>query len=290
MSEAKPRVGVLGLGALGMPIALRLLDGGFSVAAHDLSEQRLAAFRDAAGVAGTVGAQAVLDATVLCVVTPDADALWDLISGTSGGLDTGRVETILLHSTVLPQAARELAVRMGENGVTVIDAPVSGGPDLARDGQLTLLLGSDGDLGPAGPVLSALGQQAFRLGPVGAASAVKLANQLVLFASVAGLHEGLRLTEAFGVGEAAALEALATATGDTWAGRSWGFFDTLAASYDDAGTPPGRRPWRKDLEEFVVAAEGAAVGSALAAHLAASVGDQIELHARSRVVTEGEQA
>jgi 3-hydroxyisobutyrate dehydrogenase len=115
--------------------------------------------------------------------------------------------------------------------------------------------------------------------PTPAASATKLANQLVLFASTAGLHEALGLTQAFDVEDGLVLEALRSGLGDTWSGRNWGFFDQLASDYDAAGVGRDVRPWSKDPREFVEAAEAAGTPSRVADLLADILPPLIEDHA-----------
>lgn len=269
MSESTARVGVLGLGAIGLPIALRLAEAGFDLAVHDADPDR------AAHVAGAAsGADALRACDTLCVVTPDESGLLDLLGS---DVETGRIQTVVLISTVVPERAREVAEVLSRHGVALVEAPVSGGPDKARAGQLAVLVG--GDPAPARAVIDALAETVYPLGEVGAASAVKLANQLVLFSALGALHEGLALAAAHGVSEDAALAVLQGSTGDTWAGRHLGFFDDLTRSYDAAHASAGGRPWRKDLAEFVQAAGDARIDAGIAAAVAELAGDRIEAHA-----------
>ncbi|SMH48841.1 3-hydroxyisobutyrate dehydrogenase [Rathayibacter oskolensis] len=279
--SASHQLGFLGLGNLGLAMALRLIDSGFAVVAHDPSADRVDRVERAGATAGS--AHDVLDCPTVCVATPDERALEALLD--DGTLTAGSgARTVLLHSTVLPTAARSLAARLAESGIALIEAPVSGGPAAARDGRLALFLGGDDEtIAHADTVLAALGDRRFRLGPVGAGSAVKLANQLTMFAAVDALHEGLALTGAFDVDPSAALEAIAASTGDTWVGRHWGFFDDIVADYDSSGSSADGRPWRKDLREFIDAAHSASLSAPLGEHLHATVGDRIEADARAHL-------
>lgn len=274
MSSAKKTVGFLGLGNLGLSMALRLAERGFDVVGCDRSESRMRALEDGGGRRGDLAT--IFARTTVCVAAPDETPVVEFLeSGPIGAT------TVILHSTVLPQNARALAEALSSKGVALVEAPVSGGPDRARQGDLTLLLGGAADaVAEVDDVLDALGSRRFHLGEIGAASATKLANQLMMFASVNAAHEALELTGAFGVDRAAALEAISAATGDTWVGRNWGFFDAIVADYDANGTPAQERPWRKDLREFVDAAEAADVAAPLAHDLVRTVGDLIESDAR----------
>ncbi|MFS0866079.1 NAD(P)-dependent oxidoreductase [Microbacterium sp. 179-B 1A2 NHS] len=273
-----PRIGFIALGNLGMPMAVRLLTQGFDVVAFDTSEARRGEFAEKGGTVGSI--EDVLDCTTVCVAAPDERALRSLLD--DGTLSRGVAVThLVLHSTVLPTEARALAADLAELGVTLVEAPVSGGPGRARTGELSLFLGGEEALdGAVDAVLDALATERFHLGPIGSASAVKLANQLVLFATVDALHEAFALTSTFDVEPADATAALTSSTGDTWAGRNWGFFDDIVADYDESGSAPEDRPWRKDLREFVEACRASSLPAPLAEHVLASVGDRIEQHAR----------
>jgi 3-hydroxyisobutyrate dehydrogenase len=276
-------VGLIGLGNLGRAIGLNLLSQGWRLVAHDLSDERLRFLVDrGASEADAVG---LADCDVICFVVPDETAIWPVLRGTTGdgGLLSrlGERHTVIVHSTVLPAAARELAEAVSATGARFIDAPVSGGAERAESGTLTVFAGAKpDDLEFARPVLEAVGDEIFALGPVGAGAATKLANQLVLFASLSAVHEALRLTRASGVDERAVLEAIGTGTGDTWAGRNWGFFDRVAADYNRAGVPVENRPWSKDLREIVAAGRDAGVELPLAELVSATVAEELERHAK----------
>jgi 3-hydroxyisobutyrate dehydrogenase-like beta-hydroxyacid dehydrogenase len=277
MSKGERAAVVVGLGNLGASMAARLLDVGWDLQVADRDPRRV----DQIAALGAARDLDIPAAKVICLVTPDEVAVAELLdSGALEGLTRDHV--VLLHSTVLPERARALADRIAPSGAAFVEAPVSGGSDRAKSGDLTIFVGGDArSIDAAGAVLHDLGSQIFVMGEVGAASATKLANQLVLFAATAGLHEALRLTESFEVEDAAVLEALASGLGDSWAGRHWGFFDQLAADYEAAGVAPEVRPWAKDLREMVEAAEAAGTPSRVASVLAEVVPEFIETHARS---------
>jgi 3-hydroxyisobutyrate dehydrogenase len=129
-------------------------------------------------------------------------------------------------------------------------------------------------------VLDTVGSRVRHLGPAGAGAATKLANQLMMFASLAGTHEALELAAAHGVAPAEVLDAVGDSTGDSWVTRHWGFFDEVAAAYRRAGTPVSERPWSKDLWEVTAAARAADLRLPLAGLLAQTLADLVESHAR----------
>ncbi|MFC7404686.1 NAD(P)-dependent oxidoreductase [Georgenia alba] len=270
------RVGFIGLGNIGMPMARRLVDAGHEVVGLDSDPART---RDLAGT-GAVAAEAPLDlreCAVVCVAVPD-DATTDAVvreSGLLAELEAG--SSVLLHSTLLPPTAIRLAEAGRDHGVHVHDAPVSGGAARALSGELTLMVGGRADEQVAG-VLEALGT-AVPTGPVGSAAAVKLANQLSMLAALGALHEGLAIARHFGAGEETVLDVLRTSTGASWSAENWGFFDDLANTYDDAGVPVRYRPWSKDLWDVVASAREADLTVPIAAVLAQTMPGLVERRA-----------
>lgn len=268
------QVGFIGLGDIGMPMALTLVERGFEVVGADLTEEKLARLREAGGTAAS-GIDEFADCEVVCLAVPD-DAVVEQVLVDQDLLGVLSSGTVLVHSTVLPDTIERLAAD-ADGGVRILDAPVSGGASRARDGSLTIMLG--GDPSPeAQQVLDALGTTV-RCGRPGAGAAVKLANQLSMLASLQALYEGLALTAAYDVDTALVLDTLKTSTGDSWVARNWGFFDDLARAYDDAGVEVRFRPWSKDLWDVVAAARRAGTRAPLAALLSQILADGVERHA-----------
>ncbi|WP_019178886.1 NAD(P)-dependent oxidoreductase [Microbacterium yannicii] len=274
------QVGFIGLGDIGMPMALALVDHGFDVVGWDLTEEKLARLRDAGGRAGA-GVDDFGDCEVVCLAVPDDSVVESILfeQDLLGILSSG---SVLIHSTVLPDTVDRLATA-ADGGVQILDAPVSGGAARAREGSLTIMVGGEPSAA-AQEVLDALGT-VVRCGRPGAGAAVKLANQLSMLASLQALYEGLRLTDAYDVDTSLVLDTLETSTGDTWVARNWGFFDKLARAYDDAGVEVRFRPWSKDLFDMVAASRHAGTSAPMAALLSQILAEGVESHARQ---TEGE--
>jgi len=269
------KVGFAGLGNIGAPMARCLRGAGFPLTVLDPRPERTEELRRAgATVAGEPADLA--DCDVVALAVPDDAAVEDVL--VRGGLldRLPDAATVLIHSTILPRTAQSLTERAAGR-VDVLDAPVSGGADRAAAGTLTIMVG-----GPAAalarvrPVLTALAADVVHAGPAGAGAAVKLANQLAMFAALAGTTEALTLAGRYGVDPATALKVLGTSTGDSWVARTWGFFDKLAADYDAAGTPVAYRPWSKDLWDVVAAARAAEVSLPVAGLLAQLVPGLVE--------------
>lgn len=270
------RVGFVGLGNIGLPMAMTLLRDGWTLSVYDRREEpgRTCAERGAEALPSLDGLERC---SVVCLAVSDDEAVSEVLEG-SGLLTRLRAgSVVVVHSTILPTTARRLAERASAHGVELLDTPVSGGAARAETGDLTLMVGgSESGLARVRPVLESLASDIVHVGPAGTGAAVKLANQLVMFASLAGAYEAMELTRAFGVPDEVTLKVLATSTGDTWVTRNWGFFEALARTYDEASVPVSFRPWSKDLWDLVHTARLADLRLPVTGLLAQVMADMVE--------------
>ncbi|MPZ97272.1 MAG: NAD-binding protein [Propionibacteriales bacterium] len=273
-------VGFVGLGNLGHPMVRALLADGWSVVVFDTDRARVGACVDAgATAADTVGSLAACP--VVGIAVPDDTAVGDVLAELLPEMAPG--STVLVHSTVLPKTAVTWHESGAVRGVDVLDAPVSGGAERAEVGDLTVMVGGDAAaFERVRPVLDAVGTHVLHLGPAGAGAAVKLANQVMLFAALAGAHEAMQLAGAFGVSESAVLAAVGSSLGDSWVTQNWGFFDEMVHAYDEGGTPVSARPWRKDLWDAVATARQQDLRLPVTELLSQVLADTVETHARER--------
>lgn len=217
--------GIVGLGEMGLPMALNLARAGLSPAVYDLRSEPVAeAVRAGAHAAETPAALAASADVVGLVVRDEAQTLAALLgeAGLLAGGAPGRL--LVLHSTVGPSGARRIAEEAARVGHRLLDAPVSGMRMAAEAGTLSFLVGGDAaDLERARAGLEAMGKRIFHLGPVGAGQAGKLANNLVSLSTVMFVAEGVALAKAEGLAEERVLEVLAASSGDSWIVRNWQF-------------------------------------------------------------------
>lgn len=277
-------VGLVGLGNLGRAIGLNLLDRGWALRVLDRSADRQQFLVDAGATAAA--ASELVSCPTICFVVPDETAIWQVLqtaepSGSAPLLaGLGDQHIVVVISTILPGASRELAAAVRDSGARYVEAPVTGGPERAARGELGVFLaGASDHIESALPLLRAIGTEHHVLGDVGAASAAKLANQLIMLSALGGIHEALRLTRRHGVADDQLLAALTSGTADTWVGRNWGFFDRVARDYNEAGVPLDQRPWTKDLREVLAVAGELGEPAPLAQLLSTTVAEQIERHA-----------
>jgi 3-hydroxyisobutyrate dehydrogenase-like beta-hydroxyacid dehydrogenase len=279
VSPGSTSVGLVGLGNLGRPLASTLVRAGWKTAVHDVRTELVRPLVEEGATAAAPSDLA--DCDVLVLVVPDDAAVEAVLTGPGGYLADGRGgRAVIVHSTVLPATAKRLANLATDRGVELIDAPVSGGAERAAAGTLTVMAGGDAAaIERVRPLLDAVGDPVLHVGPVGAGAATKLANQLTMFANLAGMYEALDFAAAHGVTTDALVTALSTSLGDSWVARNLDFWDRTAAEYDANGTPVHARPWSKDLAEVVLAARAAGVAVPLAGYLAQTVAARVEAHA-----------
>jgi len=226
-------VGVIGVGAMGEPMAAALLRAGFgvTVCAHRnrepverLVEQGARDGGDPAGVARTA------DVVVTCV--PDAPQVEEALFGEHGAAHGARPGTLFIDmSTISPVATRGFAERLRAGRFRFADAPVSGGPARAKTGTLTIMVGaSDEDFAAAKPVLEAMGTPN-HVGGVGMGEVVKLVNQIIISNTMLANVEALTFAAKAGADVDAALAVIATATGSNYLLQNWLPQSWLAGSH-----------------------------------------------------------
>lgn len=213
MGEVRtPRVGILGPGLMGAPMARNIRAAGFDVTVWARRPEAAAAVAgDGIGVAGTP-AELAASSDVIVSMLPDLPQLEPLLDGEDGLLaGVGDSAVLVVSSTVSAAGVRAFAERVASASrgrVSVIDAPVSGGEAKAIDGTLSIMVGgADDDVARALPALRVCGTPT-HLGPLGAGSVVKACNQLIVAAEVAALSEASLLARDAGIDPATLFEVL----------------------------------------------------------------------------------
>ncbi len=217
------RVGFVGLGAMGEPMARSLRKAGFEVAATVHRRREALERLRADGVAEAPDpATLARDADTIVICVPDAPDVEDALfapSGVAAGAKAGSL--VIDMSTISPVASRRFGQRLAERGVEFVDAPVSGGPARARDGTLTIMVGaSPSAFARAEPVLRAMGTPR-HLGPVGMGETVKLVNQIIIANVMIANVEGLSFAQRAGADLNAVREVLASATASNYLLAQW---------------------------------------------------------------------
>ncbi|MET7486807.1 NAD(P)-dependent oxidoreductase [Streptomyces sp. NPDC005538] len=236
----RPQTAVIGLGAMGLPMGHRLA-GQLPLSVYDIAADRRAALAAEGARDAVSPADAVRGADVIVLAVRDQKQVEGALFGEHGAAETlhpGSV--VILTSTVGPEAARGTALRLAERGVLTVDAPVSGGPVRAGDGDLLIVVGAeDAALKAARPVLDLLASTLTVVGPrPGDGQAMKAVNQLLAGVHIAAAAEAVALARALGLDPATVVESLKHG-----AAGSFMFADRgprMAQTYDDGPEPEVR--------------------------------------------------
>ena len=216
--EEAVRVGFVGLGTMGGAMAANAARAGFEVTAWNRTAGRAAELGDLGVVlAGSAAAVARASDIVITIVsdTPDVEAVLFGPDGVADGAAPGSL--VVDMSTISPSATRELAARLAQAGVAMLDAPVSGGSEGAKKGTLSIFVGGDAaDLERARPVLQSLGTTITHVGPIGAGQAVKAVNQVILAGTYLGVAEGIVLALKAGLDVEQVVGALSGGAAQSW--------------------------------------------------------------------------
>lgn len=204
------RVGFVGLGVMGAPMARNLLKAGFEVVASTRSAAALDELVEEGAEAAASPADAAARSDVAITMLPNSAVVEEVVLGSAGVLEGARPGSLLVDmSTIDPAVSRRLAEAGKERGVAVLDAPVSGGDVGARQGTLSIMVGGEAaDFDRAGPVFAALGKTVVHVGPHGAGQVVKACNQVVVAITYAAVSEALVLGSKAGVDPAKILDVL----------------------------------------------------------------------------------
>ena len=213
------KVGVIGLGSMGMGAALNLLKSQHQVVGCELREAARAEIATAGGSAVASAAELPGDLEALIVFVVKSTQAEDVLFGPSGcasRLQKGAV--VLLCTTVAPEAARKLDEKISAAGLMMLDAPVSGGATGARAGTMTIMAsGSEAAFAKAQPVLDAIGDKVWRLGDsAGVGSTVKMVNQLLAGVHIATAAEALALGIRAGADPRTLYDVICSSAGSSW--------------------------------------------------------------------------
>jgi 2-hydroxy-3-oxopropionate reductase len=208
---AKHTVGFIGLGIMGSPMAVHLVNAGHDVIGFDVVPDSLSAFAEAGGTAAASVADAVTPAEVVITMLPNHPHVESVVLGEDGVLANAKDGLLLIDmSTIRPESSLAIAEAGKAKGVRVLDAPVSGGEAGARNAALSIMAGGEEvDFAAAKPFFDVLGKTVVHVGPHGAGQVVKAANQLVVGGTYALVAEAIVLLEASGVDARTGMDVLA---------------------------------------------------------------------------------
>ncbi|QRF57500.1 NAD(P)-dependent oxidoreductase [Variovorax paradoxus] len=236
-STARERVGFIGLGVMGAPMAGHLARAGHAVSVYDLAPgaaQRLAESQP--GITARASLREVAaHSDVIVTMLPNGRVVREVVFADDGLLaGWARGGLLLDTSSAEPWITRETAARLAEGGIAMVDAPVSGAAWGAQAAELVFMVGgAQADVARARPLLDAMGRAVFHLGALGAGHTMKCLNNLITAVTLTATAEGLAIGTRAGLDPAVMTDVLNEATGGSWITRTHIHQRVISRSFDD---------------------------------------------------------
>ena len=219
MTRSDWRIGMVGLGALGLPMAVNLHQAGLNLQVHTRS-RRAESDPQLAGARGCSKPAAAADnVDVLLLCVSDDTAVNNVLFGPDGAAERLQPGSIVIDcSTISPKGAQQAAAQLQRIGVDYLDAPVTGGTEGARAGSLTVLVGGDAAvLAKVRPLLEVIGGSIHHIGPVGRGQQAKAVNQVLVAGSYAAVAEAIALGQRLELPMQQVIDALKSGAAGSWA-------------------------------------------------------------------------
>ena len=213
------RIGFVGLGIMGAPMALNLIKAGFSLRVYNRTARpRTQEVVDAGGERVATPAAAADGSDVIITNVTDTPDVEEVILGENGVLQTARAgATVVDMSTISPRVTRDIAAALGEKGVHMLDAPVSGGDVGAQQGTLSIMVGGEQSVfDDCLPVFEAMGKNINLIGDNGAGQTTKACNQIAVSVANLAMAEALMLAAASDLDVGKVLDAISGGAAGSW--------------------------------------------------------------------------
>jgi 2-hydroxy-3-oxopropionate reductase len=208
-------VGIIGLGAMGAPMARNLLKSGHTVAVFARRADAMAPFvaAGARGAAAPAEVASLSDVTITMVL--DTRAVEDVVLGPGGVVEGARPGSVVVdHSTIEPDGARKVAAALKSRGIHMLDAPVSGGVAVAEAGKLSIMAGGEAAIfDKVRPIMACYGETIVHIGASGAGQVAKACNQICTIVNMLGAAEAILMAERAGVDPTKVKDVLMTGFG-----------------------------------------------------------------------------
>lgn len=204
------KIGFVGLGIMGRPMALNLLKAGHALQVFDVVPERMTALVQAGATAAASAREAAAGSEMVITMLPNSPEVRAAVCGADGVLEGAAPGTLLVDmSSIAPLASREIAAQAAARGVVMLDAPVSGGEPKAIEGKLAIMVGGPAEaFERARPVLEKMGASVTHVGDIGSGNVTKLANQIMVALHIAAMSEAMVLAAKAGVNPEAVYRAI----------------------------------------------------------------------------------
>jgi 3-hydroxyisobutyrate dehydrogenase len=267
------RIGFIGLGNMGAPMARNLMRAGHELRVFDVFPDRAGRLVAEGAAAAETPAGAAEGAAALITMLPSGREVRAVYGGPGGLIEAAEPGTLLIDcSTIDVVTAREMAALAHESGLAMIDAPVSGGVGGAEAGTLTFMVGgAEAEVERARPIFAAMGKAVIRAGEAGAGQAAKTCNNMILGVSMIAVCEAFALAEKLGLDRQALFDIASRSSGQCWSLTSYcPVPGPVPSSPANRSYAPGftAQMMLKDLELAQEAARAAGAETALGRHAA----------------------
>lgn len=195
------KIGFIGLGIMGRPMARNLINAGYELVVYDIIRENAEVLAAEGAVAAGSPKEVAQQTKLVITMVPNSPHVKAAVMGENGVLEGASAGTILVDmSSIAPLASQEVAKACAEKGVKMLDAPVSGGEPKAIDGTLSIMVGGEQSVfDEVKEVLSAMGSSVVLCGDIGAGNTTKLANQVIVALNIAAVSEAFMLSTKAGV-------------------------------------------------------------------------------------------
>ncbi len=212
------KVGYIGLGLMGKPMAMNILKAGYPLYVHNRSQEKVNELVQEGAIAANSPAEVASQVDVVFTNLPDSPDVEKVVLGENGIMEGGRKGLIYVdNSTIKPEVARKIAKNLKEKGIFALDAPVSGGDIGAINGTLTVMVGGDKEpLEKIFPILEVLGKSITHIGGAGTGQITKAANQIMVAAQMVAMGELLIFAKKAGADPQKVVEAIRGGAAQCW--------------------------------------------------------------------------
>jgi len=189
------KIGFIGLGIMGKPMAKNLLKAGYALVVNDINQDAVAEVVAAGAQALSTAKDVAAASDVIITMLPNSPHVKEVVLGANGVAEGAKQGSIVVDmSSISPIVSREVSAELEKQGVVMIDAPVSGGEPKAIDGTLAIMVGGPEDaFAKVEPILQKMGASVTLVGEIGSGNITKLANQIMVASNIAGMAEALVL-------------------------------------------------------------------------------------------------
>ena len=212
------KVAFIGLGTMGIGMSLNILKAGHEVTVQNRTRQKEEAVAKKGANRAPSPREAAEGAEIIVTMVSDTPDVEEVVLGANGVIHGAPQGAIVIDmSTISPAATRQMADELGQKGIKMLDAPVSGGPEGAQNGTLAIMVGGDAaDFKRALPILDAMGKTVTHVGPIGAGQITKAINQIIISGTYLTVAEGLTLGIKAGLDMQKVIQAISGGAASSW--------------------------------------------------------------------------